>query len=827
MNTEKRVTPVSEETRYAIKRKSAYALPSNPSERGMSAEEIKKAFYAPVTETANSVLSELDRVIQETNEVFEEAQGDRSDKLEQAKQYTDEREAAVRSDAAAENAKQDRATEQLEEALGQVQEKVDEHGKRLSTVEQTLTDTVLTGIASLDERKTEKVSPMTSGDLVHTGSARIMGHAMLSDTTVEGTLSNSRLHTAYEDIENSKTEIIALRAELSGKGRIFSLPDFASLVNFLQYGGRGEAQISLIENGTAVSYTASELKTGDVIYIKEVNVPDVWWIATDSEEGAYSYTYNGVDYRLVGYGEYGGAIVGQVQPLETDYMVIEQHAVSASVSAQNAASRAAEAATSAGQAAGYAAEAQEEKEEAETWATVAKQAATEAKSFAETAATHVLAAEEQSASASASADRAMAEADRAQSIVDASNASLRQELEPRVDRNAKRITNLEQGLTPDPFRTDSSTAYVKDVPATALPYAEVTRVGGVSYSAEGEILDAKVIAIECVGKNFMTAQDIFEGAPDYKTETADGRSCVVYNSGWSYQKQFFNVFQHDTQYTVTFEAKSVIIAPGTVNPVFITLFYSDGTGRSVFANARETSWTKYSLTSDKEKTIVALGVNSTTSTVTSYLDINTFQIEKNTQATEYSPCRKIQYLISEAVQAIDGYGCGVNSTYYNSIEWGEHGNAVFHKLVSPKITLCGSSVEDWKQNNGWGQSGKNYFAIRLDVNELGTGVQKCLVSSPWIFAAGNFSEYDVTTNYGWFIFYTSAITTIDEWKTYLQENPVELVFALATAESIDISNLITSDNLIAVEAGGTVTMVNEYGLAVPSEITYMLKEESE
>ena len=365
MSIEKRVSPISEETRYAIKRKSAYSLPQNPSERGMGADEIKKAFYAPVTETASSVLSELDRVIQETNEVFEETQGDRSDKLAQAKRYTEEREAAIREYTDAENAEQDRVTAELAQDLSQTNKRAEEQNERLTLAEQTLSDTVLPGMDDLNERKAEAVSPTTSGELVHTGNARIMGHTTLSDTTVEGTLSNPRLDTAYEAIEQSKLDILRLSAELSGKGRIFSLPDFSSLVNFLQYGGRGEAQISLMENGRAVCYTASELKTGDVIYIKEVNVPDVWWITTDSEEGAYSYPYNGVDYRLVGHSEYGGAIVGQVQPLETDYLVIEQHATAASLSAQNAASRAAEAATAAGQAAGYAEEARRAAEEAE------------------------------------------------------------------------------------------------------------------------------------------------------------------------------------------------------------------------------------------------------------------------------------------------------------------------------------------------------------------------------------------------------------------------------------------------------------------------------
>jgi hypothetical protein len=49
-----------------------------------------------------------------------------------------------------------------------------------------------------------------------------------------------------------------------------------------------------------------------------------------------------------------------------------------------------------------------------------------------------------------------------------------------ITRNSKRITNIEQGLTPDSFETDDSVAYQKDVPANALPYAAVQKVGGMT-----------------------------------------------------------------------------------------------------------------------------------------------------------------------------------------------------------------------------------------------------------------------------------------------------------------------------------------------------------
>lgn len=63
-----RINQVSNETESAMLRKSAFGLPNRPSESGMKAEDIKKAFYKSLIDSENSILSELKRVINEANE---------------------------------------------------------------------------------------------------------------------------------------------------------------------------------------------------------------------------------------------------------------------------------------------------------------------------------------------------------------------------------------------------------------------------------------------------------------------------------------------------------------------------------------------------------------------------------------------------------------------------------------------------------------------------------------------------------------------------------------------------------------------------------------
>lgn len=65
--------------------------------------------------------------------------------------------------------------------------------------------------------------------------------------------------------------------------------------------------------------------------------------------------------------------------------------------------------------------------------------------------------------------------------------SLSENMLTRISRNDKRITNLEQGIIPDPFEVDDSVVYSKDVPENALPYAEVQKVGGMSYKSNNLI----------------------------------------------------------------------------------------------------------------------------------------------------------------------------------------------------------------------------------------------------------------------------------------------------------------------------------------------------
>lgn len=80
------IKKVDESTRQSIKNKSAFSLPTRPSEAGMKADSIKRTFYQPIVDMTQSALGEIDRVADETNAALNEIS---AEVLQNAKEYTD------------------------------------------------------------------------------------------------------------------------------------------------------------------------------------------------------------------------------------------------------------------------------------------------------------------------------------------------------------------------------------------------------------------------------------------------------------------------------------------------------------------------------------------------------------------------------------------------------------------------------------------------------------------------------------------------------------------------------------------------------------------
>ena len=311
--------------------------------------------------------------------------------------------------------------------------------------------------------------------------------------TVKGSV-NHAVSTAKDAKDKSdavETDLVNLQAQVNGIARTYVVYNFPNFIKFLN--GEGRLFGGIVVNGI-VGVHINSLKTGDNILIKELGVPDFWFDKDSTANMFDTYTYNGVEYSLSS--SYGGAHI-----LETDYTVIEGHAISAAKSAADAEHYKDLASDHASFCASEAWTALEYKNRAE-----------EASTNASTSERNAKASED---AALASANIAVSEADRAYAIVDNAKSEIGAELSPMVSKNTediainrKRIINLEQGLSPDPFTTDTT----GKVPVNALPYAEVVKVGGMTYRDEATdtLKDTKVTSIESIGADGETVVGILE-----------------------------------------------------------------------------------------------------------------------------------------------------------------------------------------------------------------------------------------------------------------------------------------------------------------------------
>lgn len=142
----------------------------------------------------------------------------------------------------------------------------------------------------------------------------------------------------------------------------------------------------------------------------------------------------------------------------------------------------------------YAQEAATSAGNAGTHENAAKESATKAERSANDAATSKQSASESAAESKASAVASEEAAALSVSTVENAKTEIKAEAESiygelkadypktvsRVSAVEKRVTNLEQAITPSPFVTDDAVAYGKIVPDNALPYAEVLEIGGMT-----------------------------------------------------------------------------------------------------------------------------------------------------------------------------------------------------------------------------------------------------------------------------------------------------------------------------------------------------------
>lgn len=358
------------------------------------------------------------------------------------------------------------------------------------------------------------------------------------------------------------------------------------------------------------------------------------------------------------------------------------------------------------------------------------------------------------------------------------------------NRNAKRITNLEQGVA-EQFETDASVAYVKDVPANALPYAEIKKIGGMTYKDGNTLKSAKVTEVKSVGVNLIPFPY------SNTTKTINGVTFTVKNDGTitinGTATKAIEFFLNEVK-CVAGESYRLSGCPsgGGAN-TYILFDNAKFVGNGTTFSFPETTMGRISI-------FIVQGVTVSNVTFKPML-------KKGTTDTPYKPFVKHNLHIPAGLRPANG----INENVYDYIEWAEDGS-------QKQVVRCGVvdlGTLDWAL-------GLVFYAFIADKK----GTYNVIADNYDTFIGDVYDlpNKSLTINkvHGDLLYIKDTEYT-DAAAFKAAMSGVMLVYELAEPIITDISNLITADNLIGVEGGGTLTFENEYGYAVPSEVEYQVE----
>lgn len=270
----------------------------------------------------------------------------------------------------------------------------------------------------------------------------------------------------------------------------------------------------------------------------------------------------------------------------------------------------------------------------------------------------------------------------------------------------------------------------------------------------------------------------------------------------------------DITYTFTFsglssDSKNILLV--------VNLMYESSVITSLTANTEKgitfntTGWA-----AAINRVTLAIKRNNNTTTSGTVLPM----LNYGNEAAPYKPYKEgaIDTLtIPEAVQKLDGYGVGMDATNCNYIEFVD-GKVLYHK-VCETVTYDGSIDEAWNF-----VSGRTYAHIAVDKKGHRTAplsASKSNIKVTWL----NLNN-PVNIQYGYDgTRIPSELKTLAEFRAWMGENPLHIVYVLDTPEVTDITHLFTRDNFMEVEGCGAITAVNEDKKAVPTTVKYTRKTE--
>ncbi len=387
-----------------------------------------------------------------------------------------------------------------------------------------------------------------------------------------------------------------------------------------------------------------------------------------------------------------------------------------------------------------------------------------------------------------------------------------------ISRNAKRLDGLEQRIKPSPFVTDSTIAYQKDVPSTAVGAVEIQILGGMTYKTTNLIKTPYVESSKT--ENGITWTVNSDGSVSASGTSTAGSAFVLCNSV-SFGSSDVNALTSNV--TSGPYAFGNCAYNGTTQAVYLSVGVGETVSKTFYPiinlGASVAPYEPYfdGLRDSKVTEVKSVGANLLNIAENTQI-VGLITLNVNLPAGEYS---------------ISCGGGTWGSKGYGSIRFAN--NEIFVGLYPEEragtITLTKQETTIYIYSNGTTWSDSNGVTATLKWLMLNKGAtalpytpyQEHIFPIPTAVQALNGygqGNPDDTSEY-------NAIVWDENGNASYQQkgNITDGVWVtLATTEVTDISDLITLDNLLSIQGNGTLTFENEYGFAVPSTVEYITDE---
>ena len=358
--------------------------------------------------------------------------------------------------------------------------------------------------------------------------------------------------------------------------------------------------------------------------------------------------------------------------------------------------------------------------------------------------------------------------------------------------------------------TDSTTAYTKTVPSGALKYANLDKLGGMSYKCENLIPNNQPIVITNVNrsnyfdltpylKNGVTYYIKCNATQTYTSTDPNYRSFVILAYDSSNNETAIKTFGNNENINVN----DNFTADLTTYVTYILTLGTSNNGHTLTIDNFILS------TSDVPYEPYFSGIRDSAVTSVVSKDSNNAIVDTLDIPAE--------------VQALAGYGLGVNDTCYNYIDYE-------NKKFVQKVGRVDLGTLNWQKRSDL--TNVTCYSATLSTYKKESNVTMLCANYNYEGTISSYVTMDNKADKTLCAYYSngqtggtiyindSAYSTAEAFATAM--SGVYLYFELATPVETDISAYI-DDNFIEVEAGGSITANNTYNQAVPSEITYLVE----